>query len=848
MKIKPFNVVPYLPEKIVRVRDIALNYWFSWNSSAIQLFRHIDPETWEKCGRNPVKMLGLVSRSTLDNLAADSSFISRLEQTWESLNSYMNEPTWFQREYGETEEFTTAYFSMEFGLDAGLPVYSGGLGILAGDHLKSSSDLGIPLVGIGLLYHYGNFRQSLNTEGWQEETYLPNERHNLPITLERDNDGNPLLISVDQAGEILLAQIWRVMVGRIRLYLLDANLPENPPHLRGVTAQLYGGDRENRIRQEILLGIGGTRALTALGITPAVYHMNEGHSAFLALERLRTLMLSAGMSFKEAREVIWASNVFTTHTPIPEGNEVFDIQLVDKFFRKSLEHLGLSWDEFVSLGQIPGINQEHFSMTILAMNLAAQSNGVSRLHGQTSRTMWKAMWQGLPEHEIPVTHITNGVHTGTWMSQGLNDLITQHAGSKLSEDSRAGKSWKSIDDIPDEELWKLHQEQKERVIRLARDSHKRQLRKKGLYSGRTTASHELLSKNVLTVGFARRFAAYKRADLLVNNPERLIELINDSKHPVQFIIAGKAHPNDQTGKEIIRKLIRFTMQEEVNRSIVFLQDYDMEIAKQMVQGVDLWLSNSRIPLEASGTSGMKAVVNGVLNVGTLDGWWAEAYSPDCGWVIASDQMGDDSEAQDKIDAEMLYSLIENEIAPLFYKKDQKGLPVEWIRMMKRSIKAMGDFFSTQRMVREYFTEKYLPAGRAYQKLMYNNGETARRIAAWRGDVNQKWQMVNLRSDEVYPTEIKTAENLKIKARGNLNGINPDDVAVEVFFGQLDHLGNITDGKVVRLNQVGQDGNDTLFEGIIASDTGGQFGYTVRIMPYHPDLVHNLTPLLIKWEK
>ncbi|MFH0765987.1 MAG: alpha-glucan family phosphorylase, partial [Calditrichota bacterium] len=703
-----FNVVPNLPNRIRHLHDIAVNLWYSWNWPAVQLFIRLDAETWEQNRQNLVRMLGRMSPQKLEKIAQDSSFVANLDRVWLMLQSYLNMKTWCGEVHREETGFNIAYFSMEFGLDVSLPIYSGGLGILSGDHLKSSSDLGLPLVGIGLLYQQGYFQQTLNSNGWQEEHYPVNDWYNMPVTLQRDAEGRPLTIAVELAGETLQAHIWRVTIGRNPLFLLDSNISENPPHLRQITDQLYGGDREKRLRQEILLGIGGMRALRALNIKPSVYHMNEGHSAFLALERLRRMIVEDGAAFHEARELVWATNVFTTHTPVPAGNEVFDPALMKRYFMPLAGQLRLTWDEFLRLGQIEGETNSQFSLTVLALKLSAHCNGVSQLHGGTSRRMWSGLWPTLPEPEIPIGAITNGIHTRTWISHDLDETLERYIGPQFYEEPHNIELWDRVDRVPDVELWRIHQIRKERLIFFARKVLKRQLSRRGAGYAELKNAEEVLSSDALTIGFARRFAPYKRADMLIHDPDRLRRLLADSVRPVQFIIAGKAHPQDKEGKEIIRELVHFAGEPTVRHKFAFLEDYDMNVAKYMVQGVDVWLSTPRRPLEASGTSGMKAAANGALNVCTLDGWWAEAYTPEVGWAIGSGQTYEDTELQDKIEAEAYYDLLEKEVLPLFYDRDRTDLPRRWIAMMKESMKKIGGYFNTHRMVMEYCERYYIP--------------------------------------------------------------------------------------------------------------------------------------------
>ena len=817
------------------------------------MFIRLDAETWERCRQNLVLTLGQLPQDVLEEAANDDSFIANLDRVYEEMQDYLNARTWFRDEYGEDQDAKIAYFSMEFGLDVGLPIYSGGLGILAGDHLKSSSDLGIPLVGVGLMYQRGYFQQYLNSDGWQMERYPVNDWYNMPVTLQRDADGEPITIKVDVAGEELSTHIWKVIVGRISLYLLDANIAQNPQHLRQVTAQLYGGDRDNRIRQEILLGVGGVRALEAVNINPTVYHMNEGHSAFLALERLRLLIKDHGLSFEEAREVVFASTVFTTHTPVPAGNEVFSLERIKNYFAQIAKDLGLTWEQFLSLGQEPGM-ESSFSMTVLAFNLSAHCNGVSKLHGTVSRGMWQSLWKGLPNKEIPIRHITNGIHSRTWISHDMDELIARYIGPQFVDEPHEHKLWERVERIPDLELWRIHQIRKERLIFFARKRLRQQLERRGASLAEITTAGEVLTSEALTIGFARRFATYKRANLILKDVDRLMKILTNADCPVQFIFAGKAHPNDDAGKDYIRKLVHFASDPSVRMRMVFIEDYDINVARYMVQGVDVWLSTPRRPQEASGTSGMKAAANGAVNVSTLDGWWVEGYNPFVGWAIGSGEISTNTEELDRIEAEALFNLLEHEIIPVFFDLDRTEIPRRWIRMMKESMKQLGQYFNTHRMVLEYFNKMYAPAHRAAQNLNGEKYARGKELAVWRGRITSKWQNITIKS--VDPSgdvngfimdEKKAGDELPVRVKVGLSGLKPDEIAVEVMHGALDADGEIIDGEVVRLKYESESDGAAIYSASIPCETAGRHGYAARVRPDHPDLVHPLTPFLMTWE-
>lgn len=650
--IRTFAVVPSLPAALEALRPLAYNLQWAWSHDTIELFRRLDSELWETSGHNPVLMLGQIDQGHLAAAATDVGFLAHLERVTREVEAYMgSESTWFQRTHGAAPNPLVAYFSAEFGLTESLSIFAGGLGVLAGDHLKSASDLGVPMIGVGLLYQQGYLKQYLNEAGWQQEAYADNDFHNLPLTLQRGPDGTPLSVQVAYPGRQVAAQIWRVQVGRVPLFLLDTNVPANRPQDRDITYQLYGGDLEMRIEQEIMLGLGGYRALETLGLQPTVYHMNEGHSAFVALERTRRLMDVQGMAFAEAREAASTSLFFTTHTPVPEGHDYFPPDLVERYFGDYAHSLGLSLQDFLALGRHDAASSsESFCMTILALRLASCSNGVSRLHGQVTRHMWQGLWAGVPEDEIPITHVTNGVHFQSWISRDVKELYDRYLGPRWREEPADRSVWQRAEQVAPEELWRTHERRRERLVAFARRRLRAQLEHRGASQTAIEAADEALDPEALTIGFARRFAPYKRATLLLRDPERLARILNSPEQPVQVIFAGKAHPRNDPGKELVRQIIDLARQERFRRRVVFLEDYDMAVARYLVQGTDVWLNTPLRPREASGTSGMKATANGVLNLSTLDGWWDEAYRPEAGWAIGRGETYDDRAYQDDVGA------------------------------------------------------------------------------------------------------------------------------------------------------------------------------------------------------
>ncbi len=862
--VRNFTVLPALPDCLQELDYVARNMFWAWNPPLVELFKRIDPNLWVACGHNPVKLLGSVSQTRLQALARNESFLNELKQAAAALRSYLQSSTWYEKVCPQTSREVIAYFSAEFGLHECLPIYSGGLGILAGDHLKSASDLGIPLVGVGLMYQKGYFRQYLNIDGWQQEAYVENDVFNMPMELVRKESGRPLTVSVEYPGRNVQAQVWCVCVGRIKLYLLDTNIAPNSSVDRMITSNLYGGDRELRIRQEILLGIGGLKALLAMGIEPTVCHMNEGHAAFMALERIRQLRNAKNMTFEEAVEATRSGNVFTVHTLVKAGLDEFSVELMDKYFGGYFPHLGVNRTQFLSLGRLlPDDETEPFKMPVLAIRLSGYVNGVSKLHGQISREVWGSLWPGIPEKEVPIISITNGIHLKTWLSEEIGGLYQRYLGPSWSESVFDKSVWDQTDQIPDEELWSAHQRCKERLIVFARKRLMAQMQRRGRCHGELRQAEEVLDPKALTIGFARRFAAYKRGDLLLRDAKRLARLLNDPERPVQFIFAGKAHPKDTGGKEIIRHIIHFASDETVRRRIVFLEDYDMDVARFLVRGVDVWLNNPRRPMEASGTSGMKAAANGVLNMSTLDGWWPEGYIPEGGWVIGDEQNYQNQDYQDMIEAQAIYSILENEVVPLYYTRSADDLPRAWIAKMKATIRWVAPRFNTHRMLAEYVRRFYNPAAARYRYLAAEAMSRAKAFSRWKSEIRQAWSefavrdvtvLVNGEQDEerLNPRQpqLKVGSELNVRALVKLGRVRPEDVSVELYSGPTDSWGNIQEGSPVamRHEQRASDDGEHWFTGSMECKTTGQHGVAVRVLPNHPDQVNPYDLGLILWEK
>jgi starch phosphorylase len=857
--IRSYYVRPSLPAALSALDTIARNLWWCWHSAANELFQRMDRDLWETVDHNPLALLARVSQEQLEAAAADDGYLSHLEGVASALKAYLAaNNTWFNRHGAVGTRGTGAvpaeqfpgqrigYFSAEFGLAESVPIYSGGLGILAGDHLKSASDLGLPLVGVSLLYREA-FHQYVNSDGWQQEVHPETDLSLMPVTLQKDRNGAPIVIRCDLPGRTLTARLWRLDVGRVPLILLDSNLPENTPEDQRLTDRLYGGDLDMRIRQEILLGIGGLRALEALGFAPAVCHMNEGHSAFLALEHLRQLR-AKGLGLPEARELATSGHVFTTHTPVPAGNDRFPPEMMDRYFGDWYGQLGMSRDEFLALGrEDPSDPAESFCMTVMALKLAAKSNGVSKLHGGVSRKMWKRVFPEVPENEVPIGSVTNGVHQRSFLSEDMRRLFDSYLGPKWVSDPDEASTWDRIERIPAEELWRAHERGRERLIAFSRQRLARQLERRGGGSKSIADANEVLDPKAFTIGFARRFATYKRATLVLRDPERLLKILNHSHRPVQILFAGKAHQKDEPGKEIIRKVVHLANQEEFRHRIVFLEDYDLNVARHLVQGVDIWLNTPVRPLEASGTSGMKAVVNGAIHVSVLDGWWAEAYKSDLGWAIGEAEEYQDRDVAERIEADMLYHLLESEIVPMFYQRSRDGLPRDWIALMKRSIRELSPVFNTQRMVRQYFEEAYRPVGTRQEALRAGNFARAHALADFKQRLARQWDRVFVRSVEAGAEDVTVGQPLTIKATVVLGELSAADVDVQAVSGPVDTRGEMVDGHAISLQPVGKpvEGVQS-YSGTLTSAVSGRFGFSTRVLPKHPDLAGPFGFLPPRW--
>ncbi len=839
-----YNVIPDLPPALEPLREMSFNLWWTWEPSARRLFRHLDPELWHRTNHNPVRMLQLSRQARLEEVAQDKTFQRELKEVYDAFKRYLSRTDTYGKAQGRLSQ-PVAYFSAEFGFHESIPNYSGGLGILSGDHCKSASDLDLNFVAVGLLYRHGYFKQEIDQHGVQHSVRLNQNFHHLPLREVRQGD-EPLRISVRILDREVLAKIWQLQVGRINLYLLDTDLPENTAADRLITAELYGGDLEMRMCQEMVLGIGGVKALTALGLAPSVFHMNEGHSAFLALERIRLLVAEKKLDFYAALQVAASANVFTTHTPVPAGNDSFPREMMRKYFGDFAAGLGLPFDEFFSFGQSRLNSDDPFSMTILALRLSRHSNGVSALHGDVSRELWQEVWSGIPAHEVPITSITNGVHTKTWMAPEFSALYEKYLGD-WEEHLTDEDFWRRVIDIPDAVLWRTHEQLKARLVQFVRDRVRIQRERNGEPPESIRDANRLLDPEILTIGFARRFATYKRGALLFRDRARLHRLLSDSARPVQFIFAGKAHPRDEGGKALIKEVYELSRLPEFHDRVVFVEDYDTYIARRLVQGVDLWLNNPLRPHEASGTSGMKLPPNGGLNLSVLDGWWCESYNGNNGWAIGAEISHGTDEFQSLVDSASLYQLLENQIIPLYYAKPDGKLPLAWLQLMRESIRSVTPVFNTHRMVKEYTERIYLPAAQAYLNFLEHDCAAAAELSQWKARTRQDWS--HIRIDDIQVSnrqDVTVGDKLELSARVKLGTVDPGRVRVEAYHGEADN-GGVKNPTITVLDPGGSDGNGTyIYRGTIPAAESGTYGFSVRVVPSHPHMLQAHELRLITW--
>ncbi|MFD9098355.1 glycosyltransferase family 1 protein [Streptomyces collinus] len=844
--IRRFTVRPVLPEPLRPLSDLARNLRWSWHAETRDLFQSVDPERWAAAGADPVRLLGGVRPGRLTELAGDRRFLRRLTAAADDLHDYVTGDRWYQHQDAGLPA-AVAYFSPEFGITAALPQYSGGLGILAGDHLKAASDLGVPLIGVGLLYRHGYFRQSLSRDGWQQEHYPVLDPHELPVSLLKEADGTPAQVSLAlPGGKALHARIWLAQVGRVPLLMLDSDVEENDLGERGVTDRLYGGGSEHRLLQEMLLGIGGVRAVrTYCRLTghpdPEVFHTNEGHAGLLGLERIAELC-ERGLDFGPALEAVRSGTVFTTHTPVPAGIDRFDRELVGRHFGPDAELPGIDVQRILALGMetYPGGEPNLFNMAVMGLRLAQRANGVSLLHGQVSREMFAGLWPGFDAEEVPITSVTNGVHAPTWVAPEVLRLGARQIGTQRAEDALTvggSERWDSVAEIPDQEVWELRRTLREQLVFEVRERLRASWRQRGAGDAELGWIEGVLDPDVLTIGFARRVPSYKRLTLMLRDRDRLMELLLHPERPVQIVVAGKAHPADDGGKRLVQELVRFADDPRVRHRIVFLPDYGMAMAQKLYPGCDVWLNNPLRPLEACGTSGMKAALNGCLNLSVLDGWWDEWFQPDFGWAVpTADGAGTDPDRRDDIEAGALYDLLEQRVAPRFYERGRGGLPDRWIEMVRQTLSLLGPKVLAGRMVREYVDRLYAPAAQAHRAL---TPDTARELAGWKARVRAAWPGVSVDHVETTATtataELGTSVGLRVRV--GLGELGPDDVEVQAVSGRVDSEDRITDATTVPLKPVGTPDLEgrLLYEGPLSLDRTGPYGYTVRILPAHRHL-------------
>ena len=845
------TVNPQLPKRIGKLADVANNLWWSWNTEFLRLFQHIDFDLWEKSNKNPVKFLKHVSQDKLEEATKDNAFLKEYDKIVQDFEGYMSSKnTWFNNNYSEEKNDVIAYFSAEYGLDQTLPIYSGGLGILSGDHLKSASDLGIPLVAVGLLYKNGYFNQKINGEGQQETEYHNIDLYDLPINPVKDENGEDLIIYVKFPKRRLYLKVWQINVGRIKLYLLDSDIDKNHEEDRDVTLRLYGGDQEMRIRQEIVLGQAGVELLTKyLKMNPTVYHMNEGHSAFLTLEIMKNIIKEKEVSFEVAKDIASSKTIFTTHTPVPAGNDIFPLALVEKYFKDFWPRLNLSREEFLKLGMKPCKElQEGFNMGILALKIAGKKNGVSKLHGAVSRELFSEVWPEIAADESPITYVTNGIHTCSWLAPKLKELYNKYLIPYWQDNMHEDEVWEKIKNIPDEKLWNTHIERKNKLLKLVKENITERLRRSGYRYDDINEITSKLNPNALTIGFARRFATYKRATLIFKDLERITQILNNEERPVQLIFAGKAHPADKEGQDLIKYIHQVSMMPQFKGKIFVLENYNIAMSRYLVSGVDVWLNNPRRPMEASGTSGQKASVNGVINFSVLDGWWAEGYDQTNGWTIGTNAEYDSYEAQDQADSQSMYKTLEEKIIPMYYEKDRNGISKRWMEMMKNSIITTGGKYSTARMLVDYTNNLYMPLCKL-TKEYYQSIDNVAEYNAWKKDLIMNWKDIRINQDDQKEDRpLNAGDILEVGCEVELPNIDYNNVEVEVYYGKILEDGIVEKESIIpmKLTDMDDESRRYYYTAKIELKTGGNYGYTFRVMPKHEMLLDSANLNLIKW--
>lgn len=845
------TVNPQLPKRIEKLGEISNNLWWSWNTEFLRLFQKIDRDLWEQCAKNPVKFLRHVSQENLERVSKDISFLKEYDKIAENFTNYMNSKnTWFSSKYPNNKKDLIAYFSAEYGLDQTIPIYSGGLGILSGDHLKSASDLGLPLIGVGLLYKNGYFNQKINGYGQQETEYHNIDLYDLPINPVKDEKGEDLTIYVKFPKRRLYLKVWQINIGRVKLYLLDSDIPKNNEEDRNVTLRLYGGDQEMRIRQEIVLGMAGVSLLTKyLGLKPTVYHMNEGHSAFLNLEIIKNIIKEKQVSFEVAKDIASSKTVFTTHTPVPAGNDIFPIELVEKYFKDFWPRLGISREEFLKLGMKPGPDMDTgFNMGILALKIAGKKNGVSKLHGAVSRELFSEVWPNIAANESPIGYVTNGIHTCTWLAPRLKELYNKYLIPYWQDNMHQDYVWEKIKNIPDDKLWLAHIERKRKLINLVKENTTERLRRSGYSYEEINEIVSKLDPDALTIGFARRFATYKRATLIFKDIERMTQIMNNTGKPVQLIFAGKAHPADKEGQDLIKYIHEVSMMPQFKGKIFLLENYNIAMSRYLVSGVDVWLNNPRRPMEASGTSGQKASVNGVINFSVLDGWWAEGYTQNNGWTIGTNAEYDSYEAQDMADSQSMYHTLEEKIIPTYYDRDKNGISKKWIELMKNSIITTGGKYSTARMLVDYTNELYMPLCNLTKKY-YADIDNVAAYNSWKKDLYVNWKDIKItQGNNLDNITMDAGNNIEVACEVQLPNIDVENVTVEAYYGKILENGIVENVSIIpmELQEVDEEHKKYYFTAKIELTSGGNYGYTFRVMPRHEMLLEPANLDLVKW--
>ena len=845
------TVNPQLPKRIEKLSEISNNLWWSWNTEFLRLFKKIDKDLWETCEKNPVKFLKQVSQERLEAVATNAEFLKEYDRLAKEFNDYVtSKNTWFANKYPENKNDLIAYFSAEYGLDQTIPIYSGGLGILSGDHLKSASDLGIPLVAVGLLYKNGYFHQKINGYGDQETEYNNIELSNLPINPVKDGNGEELKIYVKFENRKVYLKVWQINVGRIKLYLLDSDIDENSPEDRETTLRLYGGDQEMRIKQEIVLGMGGTNLLTqALGLNPTVYHMNEGHSAFLILELIKNIIREKKVSFEVAKDIASSKTVFTTHTPVPAGNDIFPIALVEKYFKGFWPRLNLDREEFLKLGMKPCTELEPgFNMGILALKVAGKKNGVSKLHGAVSRELFGDVWPEIAANESPITYVTNGIHTCSWLAPSLKELYNKYLIPYWQDNIFKDEVWENINNIPNQELWGIHQQRKQKLLEIVKENTTNRLRRSGYSYEEINDITSKLNPNALTIGFARRFATYKRATLIFKDLERITQILNNADRPVQLIFAGKAHPADKEGQDLIKRIHEISMMPQFKGKIFLLENYNIAMSRYLVSGVDVWLNNPRRPMEASGTSGQKASVNGVINFSVLDGWWAEGYNQENGWTIGTNAEFTSYEEQDIADSQSMYHTLEEKIIPTYYEKNENGISKKWMRIMKNSITSTGGKYSTSRMLVDYTNNLYMPLCNLTKKY-YENVDNVAEFNLWKKNLYTNWKDIKItQKNNLNNITMDAGNNIDVKCEVQLPNIDVDNITAQCYYGKILDNGIVENVSIIPMKLTSSDEENKIYEYTtkIELKTGGNYGYTFRVMPKHEMLLDSENLNLVKW--